>query len=565
MADWLTQEDHLLQLTTPLGKDVLALTELIFEEGVSKVFNGDLTMISGETNISPEKVIGKAFSIKLRSGDQPRYFHGQVHHFRAGEIENGLRTYHAKIVPFLHFLDYTSDCRIFQNKSVIDIAYAILGEFGFSNFMDNRTTRAYPAREYCVQYRETALNFLNRLFEEEGIFYFFEHEKDKHTLVLADKNATCKMGEAQACFQKGAYRSVGLKHFHRHNAFYSGKYEQTDFNFEMPSTSLHTQQPGSAKLPMAQKYGLYDYPGRYHSTDKGKNLTTQHFESREMAYDQYAGDSNYTSFSAGTSFNLLEAPIQSDAGEYILTHVLHHVVDTSYLGSYGGEHQSQHYENSFSCVPKDNTIRMPTRHPKPLISGPQTAMVVGPEGSEISTDNYGRVTVQFHWDRKGKYNEYSSCAVRVAQVWAGKNWGAVFIPRIGHEVIVHFIDGDPDRPIITGSVYNADNPMPYEYPFDETKSGIKSHSSKGGGDADANELYFEDKMGSEEIYLHAQKDFNQVVKNNMNIQIAKDGAVQSDTLEISAKTSIKLSVGGNVILINDQGVSINGAHVKIQE
>lgn len=582
MANWLIQNEHILQVAkSPLGDGDIVPLKFSGSESLSDLFKFYLRFVSGNTKITVDKLIGNPIAVKINSDhSKPRYFHGLVKNFTAGNIQHGMRSYFVELVPALSFLEHASDCRIFQNKNVVDIAKTLIGEYIYMPIDESGLTKSYPKRDYCTQYRETALQFIHRIFQEEGIFYFFKHEESKHTLVLADHLSACKIGESEVKFSKGHDKDRRISKWHKSNAFYSGKYEQNDFNFEMPHTRLHTENQGSAKLKMAQKYGLYNYPGRYDKTERGKNYTQHQFNAEESGYEIFSGSGNYESFTAGRKITITDLPLESDLGNYLICRVDHFVSDQTYLGTSGGG--TQRYRNHFYAISDKVELHPVETIPKPIIQGPQTAFVVGPKGKEIYTDNYGRVKVQFHWDRKGEKNEHSSCWLRVSQIWAGKNWGAVFIPRIGHEVIVQFLDGDPDRPIITGSVYNSDNTIPYQYPFDETKSGIKSHSSKNGGSADANELYFEDKLGSEEFYIHAQKDFNQMtnhnktetikkdshltVGNNLTIGVAKQGIIQSDeTFEISAAKSIRIHVGGSSLLLNTEGVFIDGTKVNVNQ
>ncbi len=566
MSSWLIQNEHLLQvITSPLGEGDITPIEFAGFEAISQLYHFNLNFISGKTEISADKLIGNPITVKINSNlSKPRYFHGLVKHFTSGGIQHGMRNYQVELVPALSFLEHTSGCRIFQNKSVVESAKALISEYKYMPIDISGLTRFYQKRDYCTQYRETVLQFINRLFQEEGIFYYFNHEESKHTLILEDKSSACKICESEVIFSKGSDKNRSITKWHKFNAFYSGRYEQNDFNFEMPHVSLHTQQQGSAKLKMAQKYGLYDYPGRYDQTEVGKNYTQHHFNAEESGYETISGSGNYESFSAGHKIEATHLPEESDQGNYLISRVDHYAIDQTYLGTRGSG--LQHYGNNFQCIADSIVLHPAESVPKPIIQGPQSAFVVGPKGKEVYTDDYGRVKVQFHWDRKGEKNEYSSCWLRVSQIWAGKNWGAVFIPRIGHEVIVQFLNGDPDRPIITGSVYNSDNTLPYQYPFDETKSGIKSPSS--------NELYFEDKKGSEEFHIHAQKDLNQIINhnyhqsigNNLSIKIVKQGIIQSaEALEITAKNSIKIEVGSSSILLNNEGIFITGGKVNINQ
>jgi type VI secretion system secreted protein VgrG len=577
MSEWLTQEGRFLQLTTPLGEDVLTPIEFSATEELSQLFIFHLSMVSNNPEITAEQLIGKAITVELHvnQDDEPRYFHGIVNQFCVNSIENNIHHYSVVITPWLHLLHYTADCRIFQNKTVIDIAKTIFAELGQQNFDTTGLTKSYSKREYCVQYRETAFSFLQRLLQEEGIFYFFKHSVNKHILVLTDKLSVLPSCEDSVSCSTGSQKEDGLTQWFSAHAFYSGSYAQTDYNYQQPGTSLYTQRTSKPKLSATQPYTLYDYPGRYQDTQQGKQYAQQHFQNHELEYDRREGAGSYVSFAAGKKFTFINAPSANDDKDYALIAVHHSAYDKSYLGGAAGN--SQGYLNTFSCLPANVPFAPAQDIPKPIIHGAQTAKVVGPQGEELYTDQYGRVKVQFHWDRKGQSSEHSSCWVRVGQLWAGNGWGALFMPRIGQEVIIQFLEGNPDRPIIVGSVYNGDNATPYALPVEQTRSGIKSHSTKGGGANDANELRFEDKSGSEEIYLHAQKDYNIIVQNSETrtiVQGDQTTTVQTgnQTTSISAGSSlteaaetIQLQVGSNSLIINTQGVFINGAIVKVNQ
>lgn len=490
---WLSQSERLLQLNTVLGAEQ-ELYPIHFSgaEYIASPFQFNLSMVSFATAIDAKKIIGTPVSVQLNAGAAPRYFHGLVTRFNAGAIKDGVRYYDALVQPWLSLLNYTSDCRIFHNKNVIEIAQAIFQEFKFSNYsIANINQAKYAKRDYCVQYQETTLNFLHRLFQEEGIVYYFVHEASKHTLVLADSNNAFKNCAENVEFNNGSGKSACLHQWRRQKAFYSGQCQHTDFNFEAPGQSLHTQQTGTAKLLIAQKFGLYHYPGDYADISTGKAVSQQRFEAQELNHDLVSGGGNYPAFTAGAKFTFANAPAAEDEGDYILLEVAHYASDGTYLHGEAGE---QNYGNEFMCLPAKVPVRPMTNAVKPVIYGTQTAIVTGPPGEELYTDHYGRVKVQFYWDRQGKKDDTSSCWIRVAQNLAGNGWGMQFMPRIGQEVVVQFLEGDPDRPLIIGSVYNADHLPPYVLLDYQTRSGIKTHSTKGGGANDANELRFEDRI-----------------------------------------------------------------------
>lgn len=517
MPETLTQADRTLLVHTPLGDDALLLTSFSGEEQMSRLYRYSLQLVSHDPDIQPADIVGKAvgFEVQLADGSF-RVFHGLVSRLAVGDSDSGMRNYTLEVVPWLWFLTRTADCRIFQNMSVPDIIKKIFSDLGFTDFT-MKTQADHPPWEYCVQYRETDFDFVSRLMEQEGIYYYFEHAKSKHTLVIADaKTAYFDCDENQVEHEysyTGAAFEGRLLSWFKEYEFRPGKWAQTDYDFEKPSTSLMLNVATVINQPGASKFEIYDYPGEYVDMGYGRALTDCRMAEEETPYAVISGTSTCKSFSPGGKFKIIKHDVDSEKNKtYVLTSVQHSASDP--LGGGGSE-----YSNSFSCIPAD-VLFVPARiTPKPTVKGPQTAVVVGPSGEEIYTDKYGRVKVQFHWDREGKKNENSSCWIRVAQNWAGKNWGIVFNPRIGQEVIVDFLEGDPDRPIIVGRVYNAEQMPPYRLPDEQTKSTIKSRSSKQGTAENFNELRFEDKKGQEEVYFHAEKDFNRVVENNDTLKV----------------------------------------------
>lgn len=522
----LTQEPRTLNLTTPLGDNELLLTAFEGKEEISGLFEFHLELISDNNNISASDIVGHnvTFSTKL-TDHSPRFFNGFVRRFQAeDEDREGRRNYRAEVVPWLWFLTRTADCRIFQEKNVPDIIEEIFNDLGFSDF-NISCSGNHPVREYCVQYRETDFNFVSRLMQEEGIFYYFKHEDGKHTMEIADKPTSfqnCPESEVDYPIDTGrvAIEDHITSWAHRYE-YRTGKYAQTDFNFKTPSTKLMTNTSTLVSLKENSKYEIYDYPGIYKNTGDGQPLTDTRMEEQEVEYDVVDGTSKCKTFTPGGKFKIRQHKSSSEEGK---THVITSIVHTAkepfgYEKSYDVD---EDYSNSFTCIPDSVNYRPAWVNEKPTVRGVQTAIVVGPSGEEIYTDEYGRVKVQFHWDRVGKNDENSSCWIRVSQNWAGQNWGIVFNPRIGQEVIVDFIEGDPDRPIITGRVYNAEQMPPYELPGEQTKSTIKTRSSKGGGPDNFNEIRFEDKMGEEELYFHAEKDQNIVVENDRTEIIGRD-------------------------------------------
>ncbi len=610
-----TQLHRPLSVTSSLGSDALLLTGFCGREEMSRLFCYQLDMVSEQEAIAARDIVGKRITWGVRCGDdEPRHFNGVVSRLSGGgrNLRN-LRSYRAEVVPWLWFLTRTADCRIFQNQAAPDIIRGIFDGLGFSDY-EAALRRSYPKREYCVQYRETAFNFVSRLMEQEGIFYFFRHEENRHVLVLADdKTAYQECPESRVKYRPGMLAPGLVCSWDHQYAFRPGKWAQSDYNFETPSTSLLTTVNTVVDLPDVGKFEMFDYPGEYRVKSEGDARTKVRIEEDEVPYDVATGASGCCTFSPGGKFTVEEHAVNGEAGKgYVLTSVQHLATDNSLKGSAAGPQ----YSNTFTCIPDTVPFHGARLTPKPIVPGLQTAVVVGPAGEEIYTDKYGRVKVQFFWDRKGKKDENSSCWIRVAQNWAGKNWGIIFNPRIGQEVVVEFLEGDPDRPLITGRVYNGEQMPPYDLPTNQTQSVIKTRSTKNGGTENFNELRFEDKKDKEEIYFHAEKDFGRVVENNDTLKVgspkADDGsqtievykdrtetvktgnekvtieqgnrtvkiAMGNDALTISmgnqttkielgkseteAMQSIELKVGQSSVKVDQMGVTISGMMIKIE-
>jgi type VI secretion system secreted protein VgrG len=542
--DQYTQDRSLIAVTTSLGKDVLLLASFEGEEALSRPFTYRLEMLSSNGAIAAKDIVGKSVTwLVRRTGQSSRYFNGLVNCFTAGGAQfRGLRSYRAEVVPWLWFLSRTADCRIFQNKTAPDVIQQIFKDLGYSAYQLN-LRGTYVKRDYCVQYRETDLNFVSRLMEQEGIFYFFRHEDGKHTLVLADqKSAYQDCPEKEVEGSKGPLVTGQVTGWEHRYEFRSGKWAQTDYNFETPSTSLMTNTRTVVQLPGNDKFEVYDYPGVYLKKADGDAATKVRMEEEETSYEVVSGASTCATFTPGGKFKLKTFSSSAEEGKsYAITAITHFASESSYAPA---ELKSQDYGNRFECVPDSVTFRPARLARRPTVQGPQTAVVVGKSGEEIYVDKYGRVKVQFFWDREGKKDENSSCWIRVAQGWAGKAWGMVLLPRIGQEVVVDFLEGDPDRPIITGCVYNAEQMPPYDLPDNQTRSVLKSRSSKQGDSKNFNELRFEDKKGSEEVYFHAEKDFNRVVENNDTLKVGFDKKDKGDqTVEIFNNQSLTVGAG----------------------
>lgn len=503
MADiGFTQDNRYLSVTTPLGTDTLILKALRGTESLSGLFRYELEMISENGELDFSAIVGQTVTAKveLADGENARYFDGLVTEFSQHDSDPHFWVYRAVIRPKFWLATRKADCRIFQDMSVTDIAEKLLGEVGVTDYA-LETSSSYATRTYCVQYNESVYDFLNRLFEDEGIFWFHRHEEGTHTLVLADD---ADAHEACPHLDLATYRPTGQQGRDDEDAIHQLAYSQRvvtdhfatdDYNFETPSTDLATAADGDGT---GSNMEVYEYPGGYMAKSLGDgfaNLRVQEFEAQSKSLD---GRGSLKSFIAGYSFDLQ-------------WHGRDALNDTYVLGDLSIRAEEDRYENSFRAFPKSLAFRPVRKTPRPRIHGTQTAVVTGKAGEEIWTDSFGRVKVQFHWDREGQKDENTSCWVRVAQGWAGKSWGSWFLPRIGMEVVVTFLEGDPDRPLITGCVYNGEQTQPYALPDDQTKFTIMSNSSKGGDGY--NEFRFEDKAGEEEVFLHAQLDWNTIVEN----------------------------------------------------
>ncbi|HLJ50219.1 MAG TPA: type VI secretion system tip protein TssI/VgrG [Bryobacteraceae bacterium] len=616
-----TQDNRIVAIETPLGDNVLLLEKVNGHESVSRIFTYHVDLLSEKSDVTFDDIVGQRVTVTIHlANDEKRYINGFVSRFVQSGKDNRFAHYQAEIVPWMWFLTRNVNCRIFQNKSVVDIITQIFRDLGFQDFK-NSTQGSYDSLEYCVQYRETDFNFVSRLMEQYGIFYFFQHELSKHTLVLADSPSSFDPCPNQPTAR---FETMGrvtdearITAFQIGHELRSGQYALNDYNFKTPLTDLDVTEPTLYKVANNTAFEIYDYPGDYLNKGSGETVAKVRMQEEESGHEVGHGVSNCAGFIAGYRFDLQEH-YRSDLNKtYVLMEVQHFAnCGAAYQTTAADEEDL--YTNHFTVIPKTVDYRPMRITPRPIVQGPQTAVVVGPGGEEIYVDEFGRVKVQFFWDREGKANENSSCWIRVSQLWAGKKWGAMWIPRIGQEVIVDFLEGDPDRPIITGRVYNADQMPPYTLPDQKTKSTIKSYSSKGGGGF--NEIRFEDKKGSEQIFINAQKnqdirvgadhmesighdthltvehDQKEKVKGDKHLQVTGDHNQKVDGTEslkvgqdmqekIGSKYSmdagqeiqlkagtnwvgesgsmLTLKVGGNFININSAGIFISGTMVMI--
>ena len=513
-----------LKLEGPLGNVGLVFRSLTGREVLGEPFEYRVCLLSSRADLDPRKFLGQGCSITVAGSDGgTRSFHGLISEARqAGALAGaGQHQYEVVLRPHLWFLSRSKNSRIFQGQTVPQILKKVFDDHGLSDVKQS-LQGSYPAREYCVQYQETAFDFVNRLMEEVGIYYHFTHAAEKHTLVLCDSaqshEAAPGLAEIPYCVDRQSQLLAEyLENWTKCCEVQPETHVATDYNFEKPKVDLQVRQQGQElTAPGTGEY--FEFPGLYLAAGEGEGLSRLRVEEWVARRERFLGTGTARGPNAGLTFQLKGHPQSSLNQKYLVRESAYSV-----SSSITEEQQKAGADVEFRCdhvvAPANVPYRSPRRTPRPRISGPQTALVVGPSGQELYCDKYGRVKVQFPWDRLGKKDENSSCWIRVAQAWAGKQWGAVFLPRIGHEVLVEFLEGDPDRPVVTGSVYNADLMPPYALPDNLSQSGLKTHSLNKGTDQTFNELRFEDKKDAEQVYLHAERDFDRVVENNDTLKV----------------------------------------------
>ncbi len=573
-----TQAGRLISLATPLGDDKLLLTGFTGREAVSRLFDFRLTTLSEDTAIDFTQIIGQSVTINVtQADDSQRYFNGIVSHFACTGKEGDMTRYELQVVPKLWTLTRYADCRIFHNKDVTEIVKSVLDDRGIS--YEASFTATYKKLEYCVQYRETDFNFISRLMEQFGIFYFFKHEDGDHTMMLGDSTSAHQdcPGQANAGFNLAA---GGLDAGDVVNAWSigqelrSGKHSLTDYNFTTSSTDLGASESTIYTVGSNDSMEIFDYPGLHGTQSDGTAMAKLRMQEEESSHKIGHGASVCRAFTTGYKFNLEEHPLDAMNASYLLTEIQHVAsVAGTYRDDAGGGADT--YTNNFACIPADVPFRPARLTPKPFVQGPQTAVVVGKsadqdsnddqqaggDGEEIWVDKWGRVLVLFPWDRV----KATSCWVRVSQDWAGQGWGMINIPRVGQEVIVSFLEGDPDRPIITGRVYNDVQTVPYALPDNGTRSTFRTSSSTGGGTAHYNELRFEDKTGSEQVFVRGEKDYDTRILNDSREWIGNNQSImiQKDRMEkVAGNESIQVGGTRTEKVGGDESIQIGGKRLE---
>ena len=536
---------------TPLG-DELHLRELRGQENISQLFSLDVEMLSENESIDPKALLGKNATIEIETqGGGRRFIDGIVTRFGMQGQDHRHYAYKARLSPWLWLATRKSDFRIFQNLNVPDIIEQVLGVYGHP--MQRKLTRAYRSWDYCVQYNESDCDFVSRLMEHEGIYYFFEHASGRHTLVLCDdiiaSHGALPGGESIPFYPPEKAAAGDQENIHAwqlEQEIKPGRHYIDDYDFKKPRAELsHMRRdpPGHAH----DGHETYEWPGGYTEYGDGDAYIRVRLKQGLTGHSRVRGQSCHRALATGYTFSLYNYPRGDQNRQYLITGLSYHLKENPRVsavapgakGSAAEDGSFQRYE--LQAQPTSLAFTPPRTTPKPRTTGPQTAVVVGPAGEEIWTDEYGRIKVQFHWDRLGSKDQNSSCWIRVATNWAGPGFGAISIPRIGHEVVVDFLNGDPDYPLVTGCVYNAANMPPWALPANATQSGIKTRSSKGGaagagmknGPGDANAIRFEDKAGAEQLWLHAQKDQLTEVENDEDKWVGNDRRKTIDRDETS--------------------------------
>jgi type VI secretion system secreted protein VgrG len=598
---------HRMTLKSDLG-DKLLSASLSGSEQLGRLFSYQLKLMSKDSEIKLLDLLGSSMTVTFDSGDNQRYFNGIVSEISQTGFESYNDERHAEysvtLVPKAWLLLHKVDCRIYVDMSVPDIVKKVLSEIGYTD-VKLSLSGSYSPREYCVQYREDYFNFISRLMEQEGIYYFFQHTDSTHTMVLADSLGahSAASGFAVIPFRPQSEGSRGsqeiaIQDFSAVRSVQTIKYSLTDYDPLKPRTSLLGVDSVSNPDSNHGVDGLesFDYPGDHLTGVVGQHYAQVRVEALNVPQSMCSGATTASGLLTGALFTLQEFPRSELNAEYLVTGSTVHIEDDAYHSGQAAGGDLFHCQ--FSAIRSQQPFRTMPTAVRPMVVGLQTAIVAGSDTAEdIAVDKYGRIQVIFHWNTADKANWHISCPVRVASAWAGKNWGAVNIPRVGQEVVISFLEGDPDRPLVIGSVYNADNMQPYTLPDNKTQSGIKSRSHQGGGADDFNEIRFEDKMGSEELFMHAQKDMREEVENDHIVTVDHDEklTVKNDQTEditgnrtktvgkddkltvtgngttaigkifkLSAGDQIELVTGASSIVMKSSGdIEIKGMNIKI--
>ncbi|MEZ5399668.1 MAG: type VI secretion system tip protein TssI/VgrG [Bryobacteraceae bacterium] len=522
-----TQKGRLISIESPLGADVLLLLHFTCVDRISELFTIKAHVMVERENVSKvtaQALVGKPVAIRMEvMPGKTRHFHGIVRRLVQSGREEEADLFRLDIVPWYWRLTARHDCRIFQAKTIPEIVEEVFNNAGMQRFTFN-LQKPHLKWDYCVQYRESDWDFVNRVLEEEGIFYFFEQKADGHDLILSDNPNGHKdvPFQAKLDYIAEAGKSGQIASWETSEELRPGLFTLRDHHFQLPAKNLNVAEPSTIQVGDNSSLEIYDYPGEYAQLfqepeqrlgdvePEGERIVRIRMEQEEAAYNVSAGTTSFGVMAAGHTFEMARHFKAALNAKYVITSVQHSVEQTPAYDS--GDAVGRPYAAKFTCIPFKIPYRPARRTRKPFVRGPQTAVVVGPPGEEIYVDKFGRVKVQFFWDRKGQFNDKSTCFLRVATPWAGQQWGMIHIPRVGQEVVVSFLEGDPDQPMVMASVYNSDMMPPYDLPANKTQSGIKSRSSPNGSASNFNEIRFEDKKDKEEIYVHAERNLKTIVE-----------------------------------------------------
>jgi type VI secretion system secreted protein VgrG len=545
------------------------LLEFQGREAISQPYRFDLELVSERSDLDLESLLHRPAFLALAPDGSG--IHGLVHQAAQGESGQRLTCYRLTLVPQLAYLAHRTNQRIFQHLSVPQIVAQVLEEHGIQAdaYRFGLGPVIYPKREYCVQYDESDLHFIQRLCEEEGIHYHFEHSANGHVLVFGDDQtvfpklaATAYQQDSRLVADQPVIKRFGLRLETR-----TSRVTRRDYDFEKPRLTMEAAFHSDFQPDLED----YDYPGRFTERARGKHLSQRALERHRHDYELAEGESDQPQLASGHFLPLGEHP-RSDWNQlWLLTEVLHEGKQPQVLEESVTSHVEtgdgfvQGYRNHFSATPWDIPFRPALNHPKPKVLGSQTAVITGPAGEEIHCDEYGRVKVQFHWDRETQADDKTSCWLRVSSSWAGDRYGGIAIPRVGMEVLVTFLEGDPDQPLVTGCLYHKEHQVPYDLPANKTRTVFKTLSSPGGGGY--NELRIEDRKGAEQIYLHAQRDWDENIEHDQKIRV---GHERHDTVDANSYSEYRAEEHRTThadrkteIRANDHLTVGNSQHLKI--
>ena len=540
----LKQDHRAAVLETPLGKDKLVLSRFDGSEGLSELFEYRIEALSMEGDVDFDAAIGKNLTLTIHgTAGGTRKFDGILTETQWLGVRDHFHCYRLVLRPWFWLLSHRTDCFIFHDKTVPEIISDVFGRHGALADFEDRTSGPFETIEYCVQYRESDMAFVCRLMEEYGISWFFTHQDGAHKLVMVDNNSQLDPapgGSRPYLPLAGQDRRTEqcIHHFIPERRFTSGEVTFRDYNFKKPSAKMEAEQGGTASYDHSDKE-LYDYPGRYTEQSVGKTLAKIRMEAEQALDHRCMAAGNCVTLFPGGLVELTGHPFDAYNTEYVIIRCQHSFISQQYRTGAGSTGEDS-YEGQYEFIKSEIDWRPAQITPRPLVHGPQTAVVVGKDGEEIDCDEHGRILVRFFWDRKND----QSMRCRVAQNWASKQWGGMIIPRIGMEVMVDFLEGDPDRPLVTGCVYNGDNKPPYTLPQFKTRSTFKSDSHKAQG---YNEFRFEDEAGEEEIFLHGQKYLNTIILDN-------------ETWDVGGNRDFHIAKSNSQKIDKDKDMKVGGDH-----